>query len=49
MKRILPIILSAVGISLLAGHVLAGDTDKPYKVLDVTQLMGTGGIDYVRR
>jgi DNA-binding beta-propeller fold protein YncE len=47
MKRILPVILSTVGISMLAGSVQAGDSDKPYKVLDVTQLMGTGGIDYV--
>ena len=35
-----------VGISLLAGNVLA-QTDTPYKVLDTTQLMGSGGIDYV--
>jgi len=47
MKRILPLILSTVGISLLAGSVRAADSDKPYKVLDVTQLMGNGGIDYV--
>jgi DNA-binding beta-propeller fold protein YncE len=39
-------ILSLVGIGLLAGNVLA-QTDTPYKVLDTTQLMGNGGIDYV--
>jgi len=39
-------ILSVAGIGLLAGNVLA-QTDTPYKVLDTTQLMGSGGIDYV--
>src|SRR5664279_1884533 len=39
-------ILSVAGIGLLAGNVLA-QTDAPYKVLDTTQLMGNGGIDYV--
>jgi DNA-binding beta-propeller fold protein YncE len=39
-------IFSVVGIGLLAGNVLA-QTDTPYKVLDTTQLMGSGGIDYV--
>ena len=39
-------ILSVAGIGLLAGNVLA-QTDNPYKVLDTTQLMGNGGIDYV--
>ena len=39
-------ILSVAGIGLLAGHVLA-QTVAPYKVLDTTQLMGNGGIDYV--
>jgi hypothetical protein len=34
------------GIGLLAGNVLA-QTETPYKVLDTTQLMGNGGIDYV--
>jgi glutamine cyclotransferase len=36
----------AVGFGLLAGRVLA-QSDAPYKVLDTTQLMGNGGIDYV--
>jgi DNA-binding beta-propeller fold protein YncE len=40
-------ILSVVGIGLLAGHALAQGTDSPYKVLDTTQLMGNGVIDYV--
>ena len=39
-------VLSVAGIGLLAGNVLA-QTDTPYKVLDTTQLMGNGGIDYV--
>jgi DNA-binding beta-propeller fold protein YncE len=39
-------ILSVAGIGLLAGNVLA-QTGAPYKVLDTTQVMGTGGIDYV--
>ena len=45
MKQLLSI-LSVAGIGLLAGNVLA-QTDTPYKVLDTTQLMGNGGIDYV--
>jgi DNA-binding beta-propeller fold protein YncE len=36
-------ILSVAAIALLAGKILAQD----YKVLDTTQLMGNGGIDYV--
>ena len=39
-------ILSVAGIGLLAGNALA-QADTPYKVLDTTQLMGSGGIDYV--
>jgi DNA-binding beta-propeller fold protein YncE len=39
-------ILSLAGISLLAGSGLA-HADGDYKVLDTTQLMGNGGIDYV--
>ncbi len=35
-----------VGFGLLAGNALA-QTDAPYKVLGTTQLMGSGGIDYV--
>src|SRR5882724_3049052 len=39
-------ILSLTGISLLAGNGLVQAADT-YKVLDTTQLMGSGGIDYV--
>ena len=39
-------ILSVAGIGLLAGSVLA-QSGNSYKVLDTTQLMGNGGIDYV--
>ena len=35
-----------LGVGLLAGNALA-QTGTPYKVLDTTQLMGSGGIDYV--
>jgi DNA-binding beta-propeller fold protein YncE len=41
-----PQILSVAAIGLLAGNVLA-QTGTPYKVLDTTQLMGSGSIDYV--
>ena len=44
--NILSRVLSVAGIGLLAGNVLA-QTETPYKVLDTTQLMGNGGIDYV--
>jgi DNA-binding beta-propeller fold protein YncE len=45
MKTLLRL-LSVAGAGLLAGNVLA-QTDTPYKLLDTTQLMGNGGIDYV--
>ncbi len=45
MKKIIAM-LSAAGIAFLAGNVFA-QTDTPYKVLDTTKLMGSGGIDYV--
>lgn len=45
MKKII-CILSMAGIGLFAGNVIA-QTDAPYKVLATTQLMGSGGIDYV--
>ena len=44
MKNLLP--LTCVLLGLLAGKVLAQDA-APYKVLDTTQLMGDGGIDFV--
>ena len=45
MQKLLSILLLA-GIGLLAGNVFA-QTDNPYKVLDTTQVMGSGGTDYV--
>ena len=38
--------LILLGIGLLAGNAIAQPAT-PYKVLDTTQLMGNGGIDYV--
>ncbi len=35
-----------LGIGLLAGNAFA-QSDAPYRVLDTTKLMGSGGIDYV--
>ncbi len=46
MKKLINLSHVLLGIGLLAGNVLA-QTDAPYKVLDTTQLMGNGGIDYV--
>ena len=40
-------ILSVAGIGLLAGTAPAQHSDTPYKLLDTTQVMGSGGIDYV--
>lgn len=40
-------LLSLAGFSLLTGNILAQPADAPYKVLDTTQVMGSGGIDYV--
>lgn len=45
--RNLALILSVAGIGLLAGNVFGEGSDAPYKVLDTTQVMGNGGIDYV--
>jgi len=45
MKKLLQL-LSVTVLGLLAGPVNA-QTAAPYKVLDTTQLMGNGGIDYV--
>jgi YVTN family beta-propeller protein len=41
------LVLSVVAIGMLAGAALAQDAAAPYKVLDTTQVMGNGGIDYV--
>ena len=46
MKSILCIALLA-GIVLLTGNTFAQKTDAAYKVLNTTQVMGDGGIDYV--
>jgi DNA-binding beta-propeller fold protein YncE len=46
MKKLNHITAVLLGIGLLAGSAFA-QTDTPYKVLDTTQLMGNGGIDYV--
>jgi len=40
-------LLSAAGLAVWAGNALAQNADAPYKVLDTTQVMGNGGIDYV--
>jgi DNA-binding beta-propeller fold protein YncE len=40
-------VLLGLGLGLLAGNVPAQDSNTPYKVLDTTQLMGKGRIDYV--
>src|SRR6266705_2438821 len=46
MKKILHF-LSVLVIGSLAGNAFAQGSDKPYKILDTTQVMGSGGIDYV--
>jgi DNA-binding beta-propeller fold protein YncE len=47
MKKMTPLSCVLLGIGLLAGNAFAQDSTTPYKVLDTTQLMGNGGIDYV--
>ncbi len=47
MKKLKCLSCVLIGGSLLAVKVLAQDSSAPYKVLDTTQLMGNGGIDYV--
>lgn len=46
MKNLM-LVLSVVGVALLAASARAESSDTPYKVLDTTQVMGSGGIDYV--
>jgi len=46
MKKLTYLSRVLLGIGLLAGNAFA-QSDAPYKVLDTTQLMGNGGIDYV--
>jgi DNA-binding beta-propeller fold protein YncE len=47
MKKLIHFPRVLLGIGLLAGNVLAQDSNNPYRVLDTTKLMGSGGIDYV--
>ncbi len=47
MKKLTHLSRVLLGIGLLSGNVFAQDSNTPYKVLDTTQLMGNGGIDYV--
>jgi DNA-binding beta-propeller fold protein YncE len=47
MRKLTRLSRGLLGIGLLAGNVLAQDAGTPYKVLDTTQLMGNGRIDYV--
>jgi DNA-binding beta-propeller fold protein YncE len=46
MKNLLRI-LSVTVIGLLTANVRAQNSEAPYRVLDSTQVMGSGGIDYV--
>jgi DNA-binding beta-propeller fold protein YncE len=46
MKKLTHLSRILLGIGLLAGRAFAQDS-VPYKVLDTSQLMGNGGIDYV--
>src|SRR5271170_7720569 len=46
MKKLTHLSRVLLGIGLLAGN-LSAQTYIPYKVLGTTQLMGSGGIDYV--
>jgi DNA-binding beta-propeller fold protein YncE len=46
MKNLM-LVLSLAGVGLLAVGARAESSDAPYKVLDTTQVMGSGGIDYV--
>ena len=47
MKKLTCLSRGLLGIGLLASNALAQDSSAPYKVLDTTQVMGNGGIDYV--
>jgi len=46
MKNFL-LLCSLAGMGVLAVNTFAQTADSPYKVLDTTQVMGSGGIDYV--
>src|ERR1700730_2364891 len=47
MKNLTQLSFVLLGVGLMAGNSFAQDSTTPYKVLDMTQLMGNGGIDYV--
>src|SRR5450432_4210606 len=47
MKQFTHILSAIAGIGLLTNNILGQNANTPYKVLDTTQLMGSGGIDYV--
>ena len=47
MKKMIQLSTVLLGVGLLGSNVLAQDTANPYKVLDTTKLMGSGGIDFV--
>ena len=47
MKQFTHILSAIAGIGLLTSNILGQNANTPYKVLDTTQLMGSGGIDYV--
>ena len=47
MKKLTQLSHTLLALGLLAGSAFAQDSGTPYKVLATTQLMGTGGIDYV--
>lgn len=46
-SQILPLAAALAGTALLSTHCLADDASGPYKIVNSTKLMGTGGIDYV--
>src|SRR5450432_4808203 len=47
MKKLTCLSSVLLGIGLLNGTVFAEEAAAPYKVLDTTKLMGSGGIDFV--
>ncbi|HEY5041131.1 MAG TPA: glutaminyl-peptide cyclotransferase [Verrucomicrobiae bacterium] len=47
MKKLTHLSCVLLGIGLLSGTALAQNANTPYKVLDTTQIMGNGGVDYV--
>src|ERR1700733_255853 len=47
MKKLTYFTSVLISVCLLAKNISAQDSDSAYKVLDIVQLMGNGGIDYV--